>query len=58
MAASGNVLAAPAGQIAKTVGWPTFFLLTLGAALPGLALLPFFAPWHQPINMPRPGTRD
>jgi MFS transporter, PAT family, beta-lactamase induction signal transducer AmpG len=58
MAASGNVLAAPAGQIAKTVGWSTFFLLTLGAALPGLALLPFFAPWHQPINMPRPGTRD
>lgn len=27
-------------------GWPLFFLITLLAALPGLMLLPFFAPWH------------
>ncbi|MDX2230803.1 MAG: AmpG family muropeptide MFS transporter [Leptolyngbyaceae cyanobacterium bins.349] len=27
-------------------GWALFFLITLAAALPGLLLLPFFAPWH------------
>jgi len=27
-------------------GWGLFFLLTLVAALPGLILLPFFAPWN------------
>ncbi len=27
-------------------GWPLFFLLTLAAAVPGLLLLPFFAPWN------------
>ena len=26
-------------------GWPLFFLITLLATLPGLLLLPFFAPW-------------
>ncbi|XGB40926.1 MAG: AmpG family muropeptide MFS transporter [Nodosilinea sp. LVE1205-7] len=29
-------------------GWPLFFALTLLAALPGLALLPWFAPWQSP----------
>lgn len=28
-------------------GWPLFFALTLVAALPGLALLPWFAPWQS-----------
>jgi len=27
-------------------GWPLFFLLTLAAALPGILLLPLFAPWN------------
>ncbi|MEE3717377.1 AmpG family muropeptide MFS transporter [Tumidithrix elongata RA019] len=27
-------------------GWPLFFLITLIAAIPGLLLLPFFAPWN------------
>lgn len=27
-------------------GWALFFLITLVAALPGLLLLPLFAPWH------------
>ncbi len=27
-------------------GWPLFFLITLAASLPGLILLPFFAPWN------------
>jgi MFS transporter, PAT family, beta-lactamase induction signal transducer AmpG len=28
-------------------GWGSFFLLTLVAALPGIILLPFFAPWNE-----------
>jgi PAT family beta-lactamase induction signal transducer AmpG len=31
-------------------GWALFFLITLAAAVPGLALLPFFAPWNGEPN--------
>ncbi|WP_396336444.1 AmpG family muropeptide MFS transporter [Fischerella sp. JS2] len=59
MAVSRDILAAPAGAIAKSTGWPTFFLITIIAAVPGLLLLPVFAPWNpQPIAMPRPGLDD
>lgn len=47
MAVSRDLLAAPAGQIAAATGWPLFFLITLVAALPGLLLLPWFAPWGK-----------
>ncbi len=47
MAVSRDILVAPAGKLAEQTGWPLFFLLTLVAAVPGLALLPFFAPWHD-----------
>lgn len=47
MAVSRDILSAPAGEIAKATGWPLFFLLTLVAALPGLLLLPWFAPWRS-----------
>jgi MFS transporter, PAT family, beta-lactamase induction signal transducer AmpG len=30
----------------NNLGWPLFFLISLLAALPGLMLLPFFAPWN------------
>lgn len=46
MAVSRDILSAPAGQVAKATGWPLFFLITLIAALPGLLLLPWFAPWN------------
>ena len=39
-------LTAPAGKLAESVGWPTFFLLTIAMALPGIMLLPFVAPWN------------
>jgi PAT family beta-lactamase induction signal transducer AmpG len=59
MAVSRDILAAPSGQIAKSIGWAPFFLLTLVAALPGLLLLPWFAPWHShPLPLPRPGLGD
>ncbi len=46
MAACGIVLSAPAGNLAKLTGWPWFFVITLFAALPGLLLLPWVAPWQ------------
>ena len=47
MAASRDLLVAPAGAIAEATGWPSYFLVTLAAGLPGLLLLPVFAPWSR-----------
>lgn len=47
MAVSRDILVAPAGGIAAAVGWPMFFFITILAAIPGLALLPWFAPWNS-----------
>jgi PAT family beta-lactamase induction signal transducer AmpG len=59
MAISRDVLSAPAGNWAKATGWPGFFLLTLVAALPGLLLLPFVAPWNpKPAAISRPGLEE
>lgn len=38
--------------------WALFFLLTLVAALPGLLLLPFFAPWHSRQEENQPQAED
>jgi MFS transporter, PAT family, beta-lactamase induction signal transducer AmpG len=46
MSVSAKILVAPAGALAKVVGWNWFFAISIVAALPGLTLLPFFAPWH------------
>ncbi len=48
MAFSRDILVAPAGKIVEARGWSEFFLLTIAAAIPGLLLLPFFAPWNAP----------
>ncbi|BCL36512.1 AmpG family muropeptide MFS transporter [Nostoc sp. MS1] len=60
MAISRDVLSAPAGDWAKATGWPVFFLLTIAAAIPGLLLLPFVAPWNvKPVAaLNRPGLDD
>jgi len=56
---SRDILTAPAGTWAQTTGWTVFFLLTALAALPGLLLLPFFAPWTQrPVVSLRPGLEQ
>jgi PAT family beta-lactamase induction signal transducer AmpG len=47
MGVSRDVVTAPFGGVAQAVGWPTYFLITLAAALPGLLLLPVFAPWNR-----------
>lgn len=40
-------------------GWALFFLITLAAAIPGLVLLPFFAPWNAPhTNSPITDEND
>jgi PAT family beta-lactamase induction signal transducer AmpG len=41
-----DVLVAPAGAVAQSTGWATFFLITVVLAIPGLLLLPIFAPWN------------
>jgi len=47
MAVSRDILTAPSGAIAEATGWPTFFIITLVAAVPGMLLLPIFAPWNR-----------
>jgi PAT family beta-lactamase induction signal transducer AmpG len=54
MGASRDVLVAPAGAIAESTGWPVFFLITLLVAVPGLLLLPVFAPWSRAAPAPAP----
>lgn len=49
MAFSRDVLVAPAGKLAEAAGWPGFFLITIAAGLPGMLLLPFFAPWREEL---------
>lgn len=59
MAVSRDILIAPAGKIAQATGWPTFFLLTLIASVPGLLLLPICAPWFpRPLPLPRLGLEE
>ncbi|AFZ60205.1 AmpG family muropeptide MFS transporter [Anabaena cylindrica FACHB-243] len=56
MAVSRDILVAPAGSLAKNTGWPLFFVISILAAVPGLLLLPFFAPWNPtPEAVTRPG---
>jgi PAT family beta-lactamase induction signal transducer AmpG len=49
MAASRDILVAPAGKIIEAVGWPSFFLITVAMAIPPLLLLPFIAPWSREV---------
>lgn len=50
MAVSRDILVAPAGKLALMTGWPNFFLVSTIAALPGLLLLPVFAPWNAVLE--------
>jgi PAT family beta-lactamase induction signal transducer AmpG len=49
MAASRDILVSPAGKIAQSLGWPTFFMITVIAGIPCLLLLPFIAPWRAEV---------
>jgi PAT family beta-lactamase induction signal transducer AmpG len=59
VAISREVFASPGGAIAQSTGWPLFFFLTFLVALPGLFLLPIFAPWNpRPTAISEPGLDD
>jgi PAT family beta-lactamase induction signal transducer AmpG len=59
VAISREVFASPGGAIAQSTGWPLFFFLTFLVALPGLFLLPIFAPWNpRPTAIFEPGLDD
>nr|WP_202924866.1 AmpG family muropeptide MFS transporter [Myxacorys almedinensis] len=47
MAVSRDILVARAGALAEATGWTGFFFITILAAIPGLLLLPVFAPWNE-----------
>lgn len=51
MAFSRDVLVAPAGKLAEAAGWPGFFLITIVAGIPGMVLLPIFAPWNAELPL-------
>ena len=46
MLSGKSFIVAPMGSIANQVGWSNFFLLSILAAIPGLVLLTFLAPWN------------
>ena len=47
---------APTGFIAKNVGWEIFFISCALAAIPGMMLLPKFAPWNSPKRLKKNRT--
>jgi MFS transporter, PAT family, beta-lactamase induction signal transducer AmpG len=51
MAASRDILVAPGGKIAESLGWPSFFIVTVAMAIPPLLLLPFIAPWSMEVPL-------
>ncbi len=59
VAISREVFASPGGAIAQSTGWPLYFFLNFLVALPGLFLLPIFAPWNpRPTAISEPGLDD
>jgi PAT family beta-lactamase induction signal transducer AmpG len=47
VAVGRDILAAPSGAVAQMAGWPVFFVISIIAAVPGMLLLPLFAPWYK-----------
>jgi PAT family beta-lactamase induction signal transducer AmpG len=45
MAAGNDILSAPAGELAKILGWSNFFASTIALSIPGMLLLFLVAPW-------------
>ena len=46
MLSGKSFIVAPMGNLANQVGWSNFFLLSILAAVPGMVLLTFLAPWN------------
>jgi MFS transporter, PAT family, beta-lactamase induction signal transducer AmpG len=47
MAAGNDILSAPAGELAKILGWSNFFASTIALSIPGMLLLFLVAPWSE-----------
>lgn len=47
MAIARTFVGPPAGYVVKAYGWPTFFVISIVLAIPGLLLLQRFAPWGK-----------
>ena len=57
LAAVGRVYVGPAsGVMVEAFGWPTFFIVTVFAALPGIALLALLRRDVDALDAPAPGT--
>ena len=49
IAVGRDIVAAPSGSVAQSVGWPAFFWISIAASIPGLILLKVFAPWSKNV---------
>lgn len=50
MAVSRVLAGIPTGFMAASLGWPTFYAVSVLGALPGILLLPRFAPWKTGLS--------
>ncbi|SMC21284.1 MFS transporter, PAT family, beta-lactamase induction signal transducer AmpG [Desulfacinum hydrothermale DSM 13146] len=50
MAVTRVLAGAPTGFLVSSLGWPLFYAVSTLGALPGILLLPRFAPWKGPAN--------
>ncbi len=48
MAVTRVLAGAPTGFLVASLGWPLFYAVSTLGALPGILLLPRFAPWNKP----------
>lgn len=56
MALGRIVFQAPTGFLVQSLGWPVFYTVSLLGAVPGILLLPRFAPWNSRPT-PTPGRQ-
>ncbi len=57
MAVSRVLAGVPTGFMANALGWPMFFVVAMAGAIPGILLLPRFAPW-KPGKIEHAGALD
>lgn len=50
MAVTRVAAGVPAGFMVTSMGWPLFYTVSVLGALPGILLLPRFAPWRRPLK--------
>ncbi len=50
MAVTRVLAGVPTGFMAHSLGWPMFFAVSMAGAIPGILLLPRFAPWNPKVK--------